>query len=258
MASSTASRRKNNAPGRREDVRDLAARRVHPPDLPEAKYLFITRDGVDAAASAVDRWHAPFDLGYTAAKARFAPPSDFPWYGARFVANQVRRRQRRLEQCGDWAENPAWWGPKPHDYRELMEKHPLDELRHPVEALRRVVVRGPRRAAPEQLVHRALRGVRADPVCRRRTIRSLGLVGDDRWRKVSAAAWAKDANIWVPKQSARCEALWIDPGASGAMPEYRGLTRRQAAIKRLRPGGRLGRPGRDLARAVLGWLAATL
>ncbi len=41
--------------------------------LPDAKYVFITRDGLDAAASAMERWHAPLDLRYTAAKARFVP-----------------------------------------------------------------------------------------------------------------------------------------------------------------------------------------
>ena len=62
--------------------------------LPDAKYLFITRDGIDAAASSMDRWHAPFDLRYTAAKARFVPPSDLPYYGARFVATSCAAEPR--------------------------------------------------------------------------------------------------------------------------------------------------------------------
>ena len=127
VASSTASARKYNAPAVVEktcatSLRVEFTRRI----FPEAKYLFITRDGVDAAASAVDRWHAPFDLGYTAAKARFVPPSDVPFYGARFVANQVRRRAASSSSAT--TRTQTWWGPKPHDYRELMEKHPLDEL----------------------------------------------------------------------------------------------------------------------------------
>lgn len=90
--------------------------------VPEAKFILITRDGMDAAASAMSRWFAPLDLRYTAAKARFIPISDAPHYAAKFAANQFRRRER---QRGSVA---AWWGPKPYDYRALMETHPVDEL----------------------------------------------------------------------------------------------------------------------------------
>ena len=90
--------------------------------FPEAKYVFITRDGVDCAASAVERWHAPLDVRYTAAKARFVPASDLPYYGLRFVRDQLRRRR------GTDGSVRTWWGPKPHDYRELMEQRPLDEI----------------------------------------------------------------------------------------------------------------------------------
>lgn len=94
--------------------------------FPEAKYLFITRDGVDAAASAAQRWHAPFDLGYTAAKARFVPPADVAYYGAKFVANHVRRRVARSHRSSE--DLATWWGPKPRDYRSLMAHRPLDEV----------------------------------------------------------------------------------------------------------------------------------
>jgi hypothetical protein len=90
--------------------------------LPGAKYIFITRDGVDAAASAAERWNAPLDVRYTAAKGRFVPPSDLPYYGARFLANQLRRRGSSPEGVS------SWWGPRPRDFRELMRRHPVDEL----------------------------------------------------------------------------------------------------------------------------------
>ena len=62
--------------------------------LPDAKYVLITRDGIDAAASAMVRWNAPFDLRYTAAKARYVPWSDVVPYGVRFVAGRLRPRVR--------------------------------------------------------------------------------------------------------------------------------------------------------------------
>jgi hypothetical protein len=91
--------------------------------LPDAKYVFITRDGIDAAVSAGEQWRAPFDLRYTAAKARFVPPGDVPYYAARFLAGRVRRRQKPSE-----GRVATWWGPRPRDYQELMRVHPLDEL----------------------------------------------------------------------------------------------------------------------------------
>jgi len=93
--------------------------------FPEAKYILITRDGIDAAASAMNRWHAPFDLSYAAAKARFVPVPDLPYYGVRYVGGHLRRRYSPSIVGGAVA---SWWGPRPADYRELMVRHPLDEL----------------------------------------------------------------------------------------------------------------------------------
>jgi hypothetical protein len=93
--------------------------------LPTAKYVLITRDGIDAAASAMARWNAPFDLGYTAAKARFVPLSDVLPYGARFVAGRLRRRAGAGSGGG---QVTGWWGPRPADYRAVMARHPLDEV----------------------------------------------------------------------------------------------------------------------------------
>jgi hypothetical protein len=91
--------------------------------LPDAKYVLITRDGIDAAASAMARWNAPFDLRYTAAKARYVPWSDVLPYGAAFVAARLRRRAH--DSSG---QVTGWWGPRPADYHALMADHPLDEL----------------------------------------------------------------------------------------------------------------------------------
>jgi hypothetical protein len=89
---------------------------------PEARFVLITRDGLDAAPSAMERWGAPFDLRYTAAKARFVPPGDVPYYGVRFVANRLGRRQETPGRVGHW------WGPRTDDAAELMASRPLDEI----------------------------------------------------------------------------------------------------------------------------------
>lgn len=97
--------------------------------FPEARYIFIRRDGLDAAASTMKRWNAPFDLRYTAKKVRYVPPSDFPRHLAGFVGKRIRQRV-----TGDVGSEDndlrvsTWWGPKPHDYLELQREHRLEEL----------------------------------------------------------------------------------------------------------------------------------
>jgi hypothetical protein len=89
--------------------------------VPDAKYLFIVRNGFDAVASAMVRWRAGLDLPYTLRKARFVPWGDVPGYAATFAANRVFRmfsRERRIAQ----------WGPRLEGMSELLSQHALDEV----------------------------------------------------------------------------------------------------------------------------------
>jgi hypothetical protein len=89
--------------------------------LPGARYLFIHRDAVDAVASAMKRWQAPFELGYTLRKARFVPPSDVPYYAWRLLRNRLHRRlsgERRV----------ATWGPRLESMAALVQSHTLPEV----------------------------------------------------------------------------------------------------------------------------------
>jgi hypothetical protein len=73
--------------------------------LPEARFVFLVRDGRDVVPSAVRRWHARLEPRYLARKARFVPLGDLPHYTAQYVRNRLARlvsRQRRM----------ASWGPK--------------------------------------------------------------------------------------------------------------------------------------------------
>ncbi len=89
--------------------------------LPDARYVFIRRNGLDATASALRRWRAPVELSYIARKARFIPVGDVPYYGIRFLYNRAHRLlsgQRRL----------ATWGPVLPDMGGLMQRHSLEEV----------------------------------------------------------------------------------------------------------------------------------
>ncbi len=89
--------------------------------VPEARYVFIHRDGVDAAASAVHRWTAPFELAYTLRKLRFVPVADIPRHASRFLGNRLYRRRSRQRRLG-------WWGPRPSGALELDPAMPLIDL----------------------------------------------------------------------------------------------------------------------------------
>jgi len=89
--------------------------------VPEARYIFIRRDGLDAVGSAMKRWKAPLDLSYLAQKARFVPMTDLIYYGGRYFWNRFYRvvsREKRL----------AFWGPKLEGMDELLAEHSLDEV----------------------------------------------------------------------------------------------------------------------------------
>ncbi len=86
--------------------------------IPNAKYIFIVRDGRDVISSAMKRWGAPLDLAYIAAKAKYVPLSDIPYYGLRYLGNRVYRtlsREKRL----------ASWGPRFEEMQELLQNNSL-------------------------------------------------------------------------------------------------------------------------------------
>ena len=89
--------------------------------VPEARYIFIRRDGLDAVGSAILRWTAKLDLPYLARKTRFVPAMDLPYYSFHYFWNRVYRlfsREKRL----------AFWGPKLDGMDELLAKHSLEEV----------------------------------------------------------------------------------------------------------------------------------
>jgi hypothetical protein len=97
--------------------------------FPDAKFLFIRRDGIDAAASATQRWNAPLDLRYTLRKARYVPGSDFPRHLAAFAGRRLKQRADGTAGKADGeVRATTWWGPKPHDATTLQRRHTLDEI----------------------------------------------------------------------------------------------------------------------------------
>jgi hypothetical protein len=89
--------------------------------LPNAKFIFIVRDGRDVVASAQKRWVASLDIPYILRKARFVPPQDIPYYASQYLWNRVYRllsREHRL----------AFWGPRFEGMEKALEQSSLPEV----------------------------------------------------------------------------------------------------------------------------------
>lgn len=89
--------------------------------LPDAKYIFIYRDGIDATGSAKERWTAKLDIPYILQKVRFVPKTDLPYYGLRYFWARIYRllsRDKRL----------AFWGPALDGMQNILQNHTLNEV----------------------------------------------------------------------------------------------------------------------------------
>lgn len=89
--------------------------------IPDAKYIFIVRDGIDATGSAKLRWTAKLDIPYILEKVRFVPKTDLPYYAGRYFWSRIYRvfsREKRL----------AFWGPALNDMQSILREHTLNEV----------------------------------------------------------------------------------------------------------------------------------
>ena len=57
--------------------------------FPDAKFIFIVRDGRDVLRSALKRWTATVEWRYTFRKARHVPVSDIPFYAVGYLRNRM-------------------------------------------------------------------------------------------------------------------------------------------------------------------------
>lgn len=89
--------------------------------LPDAKFIYIYRDGIDVAASAKQRWSAKLDIPYLIAKTHYVPKTDLPYYGVKYLWNRAYRlfsSEKRL----------AYWGPTLEDMQSILGSNSLIEI----------------------------------------------------------------------------------------------------------------------------------
>ena len=88
---------------------------------PNARYIYIVRDGRDVALSAAKRWTASIEVGYLLKKLRYVPVSDVPYHGIKFLRN-------RLAQAVSKEKRQRSWGPVFEGMREWVRDYPLVDV----------------------------------------------------------------------------------------------------------------------------------
>lgn len=72
--------------------------------FPEAKYIFIIRNGIDVVSSSIIRWRAQFELSYTLKKMKYVPKLDIPYYWFEYLNNRLHKKLNN--------DRLKFWGPK--------------------------------------------------------------------------------------------------------------------------------------------------
>jgi Sulfotransferase domain len=89
--------------------------------LPDAKYIFLIRDGLDVIGSAKLRWKAKLDILYILKKVRYVPWVDLPYYGFKYFGN-------RLAKIFSEDGRLSFWGPQLNDMDNLLKSYSLEQV----------------------------------------------------------------------------------------------------------------------------------
>ena len=89
--------------------------------IPEAKYIFMIRDGMDVVGSASIRWRAKLDIPYIFKKIRYIPLFDLPLYSYHYISSRLYKlfsKEKRL----------SFWGPRFKNSNKVVKKYSLEEI----------------------------------------------------------------------------------------------------------------------------------
>lgn len=88
--------------------------------VPDAKYIFIRRNGFDAISSAFKKWQSSPNLRYIFKKAKFVPLKDIPLYSSKYLFNNLYKLISKEKRMG-------FWGPKFQNFEKILSKYSLIE-----------------------------------------------------------------------------------------------------------------------------------
>lgn len=86
--------------------------------LPEARYVYLVRDGRDVIDSVMQRWKAPLNLRYIASKARYVPVTDLPYYAGSYAFNRLKKLRSKEGAL-------SVWGPRFEGMKDLAANEDL-------------------------------------------------------------------------------------------------------------------------------------
>lgn len=86
--------------------------------FPNAKFIYIERDGGDVIGSAKLRWTSKLDVKYILKKVRFVPKTDLPFYALRYLSHRVYKLFSKEKRLGSW-------GPVLHDMDQVVRDNSL-------------------------------------------------------------------------------------------------------------------------------------
>jgi len=75
--------------------------------FPDAQFIFIVRDGQDAAVSATLKRQSSIDYADVWSKLRFVPITDIKYYGVRYLVNRLRRMLSKTKLMKNWGPIPG-------------------------------------------------------------------------------------------------------------------------------------------------------
>ncbi len=89
--------------------------------FPESKYIFIYRDGYDAACSAQIRWKSKMNIRYIYDKVKYVPITDLPYYSLRYLWTRIYKIFSKEKHL-------AFWGPVLPSMRDIIKNNDLDQV----------------------------------------------------------------------------------------------------------------------------------
>jgi hypothetical protein len=89
--------------------------------FPDARYIFIFRNGYDVTSSALIRWRSSIEPEYLYQKLKFVPVTDIPYYAVKFIKN-------RLHQFNSKEKTQKQWGPVYDGMMRDLQEIPIEQV----------------------------------------------------------------------------------------------------------------------------------